>query len=81
MPNYQILLFGICKDLLGQATLEHVSTENLSVSDLLQALKSAHPSLDQVPSLRLAANHQFPNPDEVLFEGMEIALIPPVSGG
>jgi molybdopterin converting factor small subunit len=29
----------------------------------------------------LAAEHRFPEPDFILSESMEIALIPPVSGG
>jgi molybdopterin converting factor small subunit len=48
---------------------------------MLQTLRSLHPALKNLPSLRLAAEHRFPEPDFILSDTMEIALIPPVSGG
>lgn len=81
MPSYTLLLFGICRDLLASDHLTLQTTEKLSANALLAQVKTAHPALAKLPSLRLAADHHFPEPDFILEESMEIALIPPVSGG
>ncbi len=57
------------------------SEKTLTASQLLDKLKSNYPSLAKLPSLRIAAEHHFPEAHFILNEGMEIALIPPVSGG
>ena len=48
---------------------------------LLEITKNTYPELKSLPSLRLAADHHFPKSDFIVEEHMEIALIPPVSGG
>ncbi len=81
MPNYKILLFGICRDLLGNEMIEHQNDVLLTSDQLLQLLKLNHPALENLPSLRIAVDHHFPKPEFLVEENMEIALIPPVSGG
>lgn len=80
-PTYHILLFGICRDLLKSSTISIEKEGNVTVEEMLQSLRMLHPALEKLPSLRLAAEHRFPAPDFILSTGMEIALIPPVSGG
>ncbi len=53
----------------------------MDAQTLLSIVKNAHPELQKLPSLRLAADQHFPKPDFIIEERMEIALIPPVSGG
>jgi molybdopterin converting factor small subunit len=48
---------------------------------LLTQVKNQFPELQNLPSLRLAADHHFPKPEFIVEQHMEIALIPPVSGG
>jgi molybdopterin synthase sulfur carrier subunit len=81
MPNYKILLFGICRDLLNNETVEHQNDGLLTSGQLLQSLKKSYPALENLPSLRIAVDHHFPKPEFLVEETMEIALIPPVSGG
>lgn len=81
MPNYKILLFGITKDLLKDKYIVLQTEENLDTARLLDEIKKAFPLLQTLPSLRLAAEQRFPENDFMIEEHMEIALIPPVSGG
>ncbi len=81
MSTYHILLFGICRDLLKSSSISIEKEGSVTVEEMLHTLRSMHPALENLPSLRLAAEHCFPEPDFILSESMEIALIPPVSGG
>ena len=81
MATYTLLLFGICRDLLKKDEISIETQELVDAETLLSITKSAHPALGNLPSLRLAADHHFPKPDFIIEERMEIALIPPVSGG
>jgi len=81
MPNYTILLFGICRDLLKSEMIQHENDGLMNSGQLLQALKKSYPALENLPSLRIAVDHHFPKPEFMVEENMEIALIPPVSGG
>jgi molybdopterin synthase catalytic subunit len=71
----RVLVFGILKDLVPESsTLE--LPEGASVSDLLARYEA--------PAFRSAAvavNQEYAQPDRVLREGDEVALLPPVSGG
>lgn len=81
MPNYKILLFGICRDQLQVDYIFHATNEVTTAENLLSTIKSAYHLLNGLPSLRLAVDHHFPKPSFIVEENMEIALIPPVSGG
>jgi molybdopterin synthase sulfur carrier subunit len=77
MATYTLLLFGICRDLLKK---DEICIETQELVDA-ETLLATFPALSNLPSLRLAADHHFPKPDFIIEERMEIALIPPVSGG
>ena len=81
MATYTLLLFGICRDLLKKDEISIETQELVDAETLLAITKNSFPQLSQLPSLRLAADHHFPKPDFIVEERMEIALIPPVSGG
>lgn len=81
MPNYKILLFGICRDLLKSEAIQLQNDGLLTSGQLLSSLKKSYPALENLPSLRIAVDHHFPKPEFLVEENMEIALIPPVSGG
>ncbi len=81
MAIYTVLLFGITKDLIGKKSIEIELDEPLTVSDFLQKVKATFPSIQNLPSIRVAADHHFPENHFLLLPSMEIALIPPVSGG
>jgi MoaE-MoaD fusion protein len=53
-----------------------------SVSALMSLLVERHPGLAPlVPHLRVAVNEEFAAPGDVVPDGAEVALIPPVAGG
>ncbi len=81
MITYTVLLFGITKDLLKEKSIQLTTESPLLVSDFLQKIKETFPQLQSLPSVRVAADHHFPDKDFLLLPDMEIALIPPVSGG
>ena len=81
MATYTLLLFGICRDLLKKDQITLEIEGQVDAQGLLTLAKNQFPELQNLPSLRLAADHHFPKPDFIVEEHMEIALIPPVSGG
>lgn len=81
MTVYSVLLFGITKDLLKEKTIQVKVDQPITASELLKHLKISYPELAKLPSLRIAAEHHFPEESFLLLPAMEIALIPPVSGG
>jgi molybdopterin converting factor small subunit len=81
MATYTLLLFGICRDLLKKDQITIETQGPIEAYTLLEITKNTYPALRTLPSLRLAADHHFPKTDFIVEEHMEIALIPPVSGG
>jgi len=81
MTVYTVLLFGITKDLLKEKSLKITLDQPVTVAEFLLQVKKQFPALQNLPSLRIAADHHFPEADFMLLPQMEIALIPPVSGG
>ncbi len=79
-----ILLFGITKDIVGDATLSLSSSEASgvqTVGQLRKFLKGAYPQMARLSSLAVAVNSEYAEDEKEIRETDEIALIPPVSGG
>lgn len=77
----RVLPFGILKDWLGASTLD--LPEGATVAALLDELAS-HPA--PIPrstwaSIAVSVNHEYAKPAQILREGDEVGLLPPVSGG
>lgn len=54
----------------------------LTVAEVLKSLMQRHAGLAEIASvLRVAVNQEFASPDDLIRDGDEVALIPPVSGG
>jgi molybdopterin converting factor subunit 1 len=78
----QILLFASLKDALGCSQLALDVPEGARISDALARLEEREPKVARfLPHVRVARNLDYASPDDVLCEGDELALIPPVSGG
>jgi molybdopterin converting factor subunit 1 len=78
----QVLFFGVLKERLRGESEEMELPDGSTVGDLLQqfaARKSLRPNLLQ--SVAVAVNREYAKADEVLRDGDEVALLPPVSGG
>lgn len=77
----QILLFGIARDIVGNSQLELDQDEGLDVKSFKQILHDKYPRMNHLSHFKVAINQEFADDDQILKEGDEVALIPPVSGG
>jgi molybdopterin converting factor subunit 1 len=77
-----VLYFGVLKDVVGNASTEMDLAEGASVGELLRV----HRGLAKGPeslwdSIAVAVNQEYARAADVLRDGDEVALLPPVSGG
>ena len=82
MLKINVLLFAGLRESagIGQVSLELPSGSN--VSDAVSAAEISTPRAWCAPeSLAMALNHEYVYSDQLLSDGDELALIPPVSGG
>ena len=77
-----VLCFASCSDIIGSRKLEIEAEEPHSVKDLLDNLIAQHPKLSHMErSLMISVNQSYVERSQLLKDGDEVALIPPVSGG
>jgi molybdopterin synthase sulfur carrier subunit len=77
-----VKLFAIFQEVFATDEIQVKLNSGASVSEIFDRLVSQHPNLEQWRSLtRYAINLNFAEPDTILKNGDEVALIPPVSGG
>jgi molybdopterin converting factor subunit 1 len=78
----RVLFFGVLKDALGAEGEALELSEGATVATLLEVYRRRTPGRGALwSSLAVAVNQQYAPGDEVLREGDEVALLPPVSGG
>ena len=73
----QVLPFGILKESLGPAAFPLELLEGATVADLLLRLNAN----DRLRGIAVSVNAEYARPGDVLREGDEVGLLPPVSGG
>ncbi|MDP1826162.1 MAG: molybdenum cofactor biosynthesis protein MoaE [Archangium sp.] len=77
-----VRFFAAARERARASTREVELPAGAKVSDLTAALIQAIPELGPLmPKLRIAVAEEFAGPDDVIPEGAEVALIPPVAGG
>jgi len=77
-----VLLFGGAAEIAGSSSVRVEVEREPVAAVVLAALGRSVPALEPVlPSARLAVNHEFARPDQMIREGDEVALIALVSGG
>ena len=76
----RVLYFGVLKDKLATAASDVELPPGSSVLDLLEQL-SASGSMPEFESIAVSVNTEFASAQQVLREGDEVGLLPPVSGG
>jgi molybdopterin converting factor subunit 1 len=77
-----VLYFGVLKDLVGHGRSEMNLAESASVGELLEAHRGMAKGQEALwESIAVAVNQEYARPEDVLREGDEVALLPPVSGG
>ena len=78
----RLLAFATAGDALGATEMEVELPDGSRVSDLRARLDRDHPALGPLwPRLAIAVDGRISGPDAPLSEGVEVALLPPVSGG
>jgi MoaE-MoaD fusion protein len=78
----RVLFFGVLKDLAGRGSHLVDLPEPAKLSDLLLHLQRQIPRLNaHFPSTAISINQEYAQPDSILRNGDEVALLPPVSGG
>lgn len=78
----QIRFFATLRDRAGVSSAEIDLPEQATVASLIEALTDAYPRLrEALDSTLIAINHEYAFPDDLLHNGDEVALFPPVSGG
>ena len=76
----RVLYFGVLKDVAGYRQVEMELEEGASVADLL-ALHRRAGTASVWDSIAVAVNQEYARVGDVLKDGDEVALLPPVSGG
>ncbi|RZU42973.1 molybdopterin converting factor subunit 1 [Edaphobacter modestus] len=77
-----VLYFGVLKDMVGHRSSEMDLPEGLSVAGLVERHAAQLGSSGEFwDSIAVAVNQQYAKAEDVLHDGDEIALLPPVSGG
>jgi molybdopterin synthase catalytic subunit/molybdopterin converting factor small subunit len=78
----RLLAFATAGDALGATELEMELPEGSRVADLRARLDRDHPALAPLwPRIAVAVDGRIAGPDALLSDGVEVALLPPVSGG
>jgi molybdopterin synthase catalytic subunit len=80
MIQVRVLPFGVLKDRLGHQEFPLELPEGSTVSDLLDQLNATsneHP----LKSIAVSVNAEYASASQVLYQGDEVGLLPPVSGG
>lgn len=80
--HVDVLAFAQAREALGAARMRLELPAGSRVSDVLALLTSRHPELRAIaPHLAVAVNRELVRGEQVLADGAELALLPPVSGG
>lgn len=78
----RILVFASLKDILNASQLELDVPDGARVRDVLVRLEELHPQVGRyLPHVRVARNLDYASLEDMVAQGDELALIPPVSGG
>ena len=80
MMQVRVLPFGVLKDWLGASASTVELPSGATVAELLTYLSERQPSL-LLRGIAVSVNAEYAQASQVLHEGDEVGLLPPVSGG
>jgi molybdopterin converting factor subunit 1 len=82
MLRVKVLFFASLKDRTGKRTIDLEIQDGSCVRDLKQLLSERFMGLSGIlPSSLVSINRSYAFDEELISEGSEIAIFPPVSGG
>jgi sulfur-carrier protein len=78
----RVLFFGVLKEVFGAASADGELAEGARVADLLEIFVDRSGGREELMrSIAVAVNQEYAKLEQVLRDGDEVALLPPVSGG
>ena len=77
----KVLAFGVVKDIFSNSIVDIDMEDVATINQLKTLLEEKYPQLNQLGSYMIAVNNEYASINEVIREGDEVAIIPPVSGG
>jgi MoaE-MoaD fusion protein len=80
MMQVRVIPFGMLKDWMGSSAKTVELPEGASVGDLLERLGGGAPA-QSLKGIAVSVNAEYAPASQVLREGDEVGLLPPVSGG
>jgi len=79
--NVHVRLFASYREAVGAGQVELDLPSGATVRDAITVIRQRHPRLSDGRELVVAKNRDYAGLDDPIFDGDELALIPPVSGG
>jgi len=81
-PKVLVKFFASARDIVGKKDLEMEIKKNCKVGDVMENLFEKYPDLQEMEDhLLISVNKDRTGKDEILKDGDEIAVMPPVTGG
>jgi MoaE-MoaD fusion protein len=80
MMRVRVLLFGVLKEVFGSNAMNIDLPDGARVAVLLEQLAASNP-MPALKGIAVSINAEFANASQVLRDGDEVGLLPPVSGG
>ena len=78
----RVRFFALARDRFGADGRTLTLADGATVAAARDALADAHPAAaDLLPTVAFAVNQAYARPGDALFDGDELAVLPPVSGG
>ena len=77
----KVLAFGIVKDIFSNSIVDVDLKDGATIDELKALLEKKYPRLNQLGSYMIAVNNEYASTNDIISEGDEVAIIPPVSGG
>jgi len=78
----KVKFFSSHRDAVGKKEIEVEIKENSSINDLLEMLSENYPKLKELTDYTvLSLNHRYADGNEIIKEGDEVAIFPPLEGG
>ncbi len=80
--NIDVTLFATLKELAGKKQINLEIAEPATVSRLLAEISNQYPQIKHSSgNILVSINQEFASRDQIIVNGDEVAMFPPVSGG
>ncbi len=77
-----VVFFAKAKEIVGKPKMEVALDDEANIGDLKQTLVETFPAIyDLLSASMISVDRQYASDDTNLYHGVEVVIIPPVSGG